>query len=108
MFTKETTMLVVVAGLKAKAGMEQEVENAIRAIIPQVEAEEGTLVYTFHRAKKDPGKFLFYEKYTGKEALTAHAATPYFKALFQKITPLLEGTMTVDIYEDLAGIAAKK
>lgn len=101
-------MLVVTAVIKAKAGMEQEVENAIKAIIPKVEAEEGTLTYTLHRAKKDPTKFLFYEKYTGKEALGLHASTPYFKELFAKINPMLDGAMTVDMYEDLAGIKEKK
>jgi quinol monooxygenase YgiN len=101
-------MLVVVAVIKAKAGMEQEVENAIKAIIPKVEAEEGTLAYTLHRGKREPGKFLIYEKYTNKEAFTAHASTLHFKELFQKITPLLDGAMVVDMYEDLAGITAKK
>jgi len=101
-------MLVVTAVLKAKAGMEQEVENAIKAVMPKVEAEAGTLMYTLHRAKKEPGKFLFYEQYTGKEALGLHASTPYFKELFAKINPMLDGAMVVDMYEDVAGIAAKK
>ena len=101
-------MLVVVAVIKAKAGMEQEVENAIKAMIPKVEAEEGTLAYTLHRGKRELGKFLFYEKYTNKEALGLHTSTPYFKELFQKITPMLDGAMTGDMYEDLAGISAKK
>ena len=48
-------MLVVVAVMKAKAGMEQEMEKALREIIPKVEAEKGTLAYTLHRAKKEPG-----------------------------------------------------
>jgi len=101
-------MLVVVAVIKAKAGMEQDVENAIKAIIPKVEVEEGTLAYTLHRGKKEPGKFLFYEKYINKEALALHASTLHFKELFQKITPMLDGAMTVDMYEVLAGITAKK
>lgn len=101
-------MLVVVASIKVKTGMEKEVEDSIRAIIPKVQAEEGTLVYNLHRGKKDPGKYLFYEKYTNKEALAFHASTPYFKELFQKINPLLDGPMVVDMYEDIDGIPAKK
>ncbi|OGP90104.1 MAG: hypothetical protein A2031_00460 [Deltaproteobacteria bacterium RBG_19FT_COMBO_43_11] len=101
-------MLVVVAVMKAKAGMEQELEKALKEIVPKVEAEKDTLVYTLHRAKKEPGKFLFYEKYLNKEALTQHSSTPYFKELFGKISPMLDGAPVIDIYEDLVGIREKK
>lgn len=101
-------MLVVTAVLKAKSGMEQELENAVKEIIPKVETEEGTLVYTLHRARKEAGKFLLYEKYAGKESLALHSSTPYFKEFIQKIGPMLDGNMVIDIYEDLVGITWKK
>ncbi len=101
-------MLVVVAVIKAKVGMEQEVEKAIKEMVPKVEAEKDTLSYTLHRAKKEPGKFLIYEKYTSKEALTQHSSTPYFIELFRKIGPMLDGAPIIDIYEDLVGIREKK
>jgi quinol monooxygenase YgiN len=101
-------MLVVVAVMKAKVGMEQEVEKALKEMVPKVEAEKDTLAYTLHRAKKEPGKFLMYEKYTSKEALTQHSSTPYFMELFGKIGPMLEGAPVIDIYEDLVGIREKK
>jgi quinol monooxygenase YgiN len=101
-------MLVVVAVMKAKAGKEQEVEKALKEMVPKVEAETDTLIYTLHRAKKEPGKFLMYEKYTGKEALAQHSSTPYFMELFSKIGPMLDGAPVIDIYEDLAGIKEKK
>ena len=101
-------MLVVVAVMKAKAGMEQEMEKALRNIIPKVEAEKGTLAYTLHRSKKEPGKFLFYEKYQDKEALKEHSSTPHFTELFGKIGPLLDGSPVIEMYEDLVGIKEKK
>ena len=101
-------MLVVVAVMKAKAGMEQELEKALKEMVPKVEAEKDTFVYTLHRAKKEPGKFLMYEKYPNKEALTQHSSTPYFMELFGKIGPMLDGAPIIDIYEDLAGIKEKK
>jgi quinol monooxygenase YgiN len=100
-------MLVVVAVMKAKSGMEQEMEKALRDILPKVEAEEGTLVYTLHRAKKEPGKFLMYEKYPNKDALVQHSSTPHFAELFGKIAPLLDGDPIIDIYEELSGITQK-
>ena len=101
-------MLVVVAIMKAKVGREQELENALRGMIPKVETEEGTLVYTLHRAKKEQGKFLVYEKYRNKEALTQHSSTPYFTELFAKIGSMLDGAPAIDMYEDLSGIKEKK
>ena len=37
-------MLVVVAIMKAKVGMEQEFEQAMKSIIHQVEKEKGTII----------------------------------------------------------------
>ena len=100
-------MIVVVAAMKAKQGKEQEMEDALRWIIPQVESEEGTLRYILHRAKKEPGKFLFYEMYRDKQALNAHSSTPYFAELFAKIGPMIEGNPSIEIYEDIAASQEK-
>jgi quinol monooxygenase YgiN len=100
-------MLIVVAVLKAKEGSEKDMEAALRKIVPLVAQEEGTLAYALHRAKKDPTKFLFYEKYTGKEALGAHSATPYFMEMFGAIGPLLDGNPSIEVYEELDSIPVK-
>ena len=81
--------MIVVAKLKAKAGQESAMENALRGVIASVDKEEGTLIYTLHRSQKDAGLFLFYEKYKNAEALMEHSATPHFKALFKTLKPLL-------------------
>ncbi|HPI91865.1 MAG TPA: putative quinol monooxygenase [Deltaproteobacteria bacterium] len=100
-------MIVVVAVMKAQQGKEKEMEDALRAIVPQVDAEEGTLQYILHRARKDPGKFILYEKYRDKEALNVHSATPHFADLFARIGPLLDGAPTIDVLEELASIKTK-
>ena len=96
--------MIVVAKLKAKSGSEDQMEQAIREILPEVEKEEGTLVYTLHRSQKDPSIFLFYEKYTDADALTAHSSTPHFQALFGVLGPLLDGAPEIDMYDEVAGI----
>lgn len=97
-------MLVVIATMKAQAGKEQEMEAALRDILPQVQAEDGTLAYVLHRVRKEPQKFIMYEKYRDKTALSAHSATPHFAALFARIAPLLDGNPTIEICEPLAAI----
>jgi len=95
-------MIVVVAVLKAQAGKEREMEDALRAMVPKVQSEEGTLAYVLHRAQKEPGKFLFYEKYKDKAAFDHHSSTPYLQELFGKIGPLLDGKPSIEMYEELA------
>ena len=95
--------MIVVAVLKAQAGKEKEMEDALRGMIPKVQSEEGTIAYILHRALSEPGKFLFYEKYKDKAAFDFHSSTPHFQELFGKIGPLLAGPPSVEMYEELAG-----
>jgi quinol monooxygenase YgiN len=100
-------MLVVIATMTAQAGKEQEMEKALLDIIPKVDGEAGTLAYVLHRVKKEPRKFIIYEKYRDKESLQHHGATPYFAELFGKIGPLLDGNPSIEICEMLSAIKEK-
>jgi quinol monooxygenase YgiN len=96
--------MVVVAKLTAQSGKEAEMEKALLDIIPQVKQEEGTLVYSLHKDQNNPRVFLFYEKYKDMDALAAHSSTPYFKALFKTLKPLLDSPPEISMYTELAGI----
>jgi quinol monooxygenase YgiN len=96
--------MIVVAKLKARSGEESKMADALKAMVPRVEQEEGTLVYTLHQAQKDPTQFLFYEKYTDAQALKAHSTTPYFKELFGALAPLLDGAPEIEMYDEIASI----
>jgi quinol monooxygenase YgiN len=75
----------------AKKGKEKELEEALSAMIPNVQNEEDTLQYSLHRSRNNPGKFFFYEKYKDQAAFDFHCSTSYFKELFSKTPGLLEG-----------------
>jgi quinol monooxygenase YgiN len=96
--------MIVVAKLKAKSGEEGKMEDALRAMVSKVEAEEGTLMYSLHRSRKDPTQFLFYEKYTDAEALKAHSETPYFKELFGTLQSLIDGAPEIEMYDEVAAL----
>lgn len=96
--------MVVVAKLKAKSGEEEKMEKALVDIIPKVEQEDGTLIYTLHKSQKDPNVFLFYEKYTNQEALKLHSSTPYFKELFSTLSSILDGAPEIEMYDEVAKI----
>ena len=95
-------MITVVAKLKAKSGGEAKVEKAFREVLPKARQEEGTLLYNLHRAQNDPATFMVLEKYRDMEAFFQHASTPYLKELFDVVIPLLDGDMSVDLYDEIA------
>ena len=97
-------MIVLVANFKAKQGKEKELEELLLGMVPKVQAEEGTLMYTLHKAKKDEGQFLFYEQYKDKEAFDFHRKTPYFQEFAGKLADLLEGNAKLETFEDIASI----
>lgn len=43
--------MIVIATLEAQTGKEQEVETSLLGLIPQVQKEEATLTYVFHKAE---------------------------------------------------------
>lgn len=95
--------MIVIAKMKAKPGSEAELEKELKALIPKIEKEEGTLIYKIQRAQKDPTQFVFYEKYASEEAVAAHSSASYFKEFFAKIAPILDGKPEISLYEEVAG-----
>lgn len=96
--------MVVVARLKAQAGKAEEMAAVLQGLILKVKNEEGTLVYTLNRNQQDPSVFLFYEKYTGVEALVAHSSTDYFKQTFKTLKPLLADPPVIEMYDEVGAI----
>ncbi len=96
--------MVVVAILKAIEGKEEDMAKVLSDMIPKVQEEEGTLVYTLHRDVNDPSKFMFYEKYKDSDALMVHSTTPYFKELFKTLKSLIVGEPEISMYSEVVGI----
>lgn len=100
-------MIVLIALFKAKPGQEKELEQTLKAMIPEVQNEEGTTMYILNRAAADSGQFVFYEMYKDKAALEFHNSTPYFQALLKNIDGLVAEPPQIDFYEDIASISRK-
>ena len=95
-------MIVVVAKIKAKTGEEGKVEKALRDVIPRVREEEGTLSYTLSKSQSDPTMLLVLEKYKDMDAFVFHSSTPYVAEMFVEITPLLDGDLSVELFDEIA------
>lgn len=95
-------MIVVVAKIKAKAGEEGTVEKALRHVLPKVRQEEGTLEYLLNRSQSDPSTLMVLEKYRDMDAFMTHSTTPYLAEMFAEVMPLLDGGLSVELFDDLA------
>ena len=73
--------VTVVARLKAKSGMEEQVKQELLKMVEETRKEKGCLNYDLHVDEKDPGTFLFYENWVSKMALDNHFHTKHFLAL---------------------------
>ena len=95
-------MVVVVAKIKAQAGKEGKVEKALRDIIPKVREEEGTLSYSLSKSQSDATVLLVLEKYKDMDAFIFHSSTPYVAEMIVEIAPLLDGDMSVELFDEIA------
>jgi quinol monooxygenase YgiN len=82
---------VVTAKWTARAGHENEVREAVLALIEPSRAEPGSLLYQAHEDPDDPRVFFFYEQYVDQAAYEAHGASEHFQRLGHGTAiPLLE------------------
>lgn len=94
--------LTVIARAKAKPGRENELEQAMQAVVLPTHQEAGCLRYTVHRSLIDPVVFVTIERWTSKEAIDKHFATPHIQTLMSKIHDLLVEPPEITLYEQLA------
>ena len=76
-------MIVVNARIEADADSIEKMKSAIAAVEQASRAEEGCDDYTFSVELSDPTHLRITERWTSREALAAHFATPHM-ATFQK------------------------
>ena len=88
----------VVAVIKAKPGLREEVLEAFQANVPAVHAEDGCIEYTATVDADDVGRFqtrfgedsfVVVEKWASLDALMAHAASPHMREYAAKTKDLI-------------------
>jgi quinol monooxygenase YgiN len=71
--------IIINVHFQAAPGHEKELGGQLHALVAPTREEPGCLVYELHLDPEDPGKFMFYEKFTSQAALDQHLTAPYFK-----------------------------
>lgn len=93
-------MIGVTAKLKIAEGKEAAFEEAAKALVSQVNANEpGCLMYELYKSPKDASIYIFLEKYADHTALDAHGKTDYFLAAQPVLGACLAGAPDIQVYE---------
>ncbi len=89
--------VTVVAKLKAKEGLEEQVKSELLKLVDATRKERGCLNYDLHVSESDPGVFLFYENWVSKMALDNHFNSEHFLHLRSKASELFAEPSAIEI-----------
>ena len=97
-------MITVIAKLQVQPGKGAAFEEAARAMIAHVTANEpDTKTYLLHRGTTDQNTYVFYEVYASPEALSAHGASEAMQRFFGAAGGLLAGQPSIETFVEVAG-----
>jgi quinol monooxygenase YgiN len=83
-------LLTVIAHMRAKPGKEQELNDALVALVEPTTQEDGYVNYDLHQGVEDPAVFYFYENWESADALDAHLQTPHLVEFAGRLDELLD------------------
>jgi quinol monooxygenase YgiN len=95
--------VAIFAKLQAPEGKGSELEAAVLASIPGVDAETGTELYVVHRSEEDADVVRIYELYSDADAQAAHMSGQALKDLGRSLKGLLAGAPELIIVPVLGG-----
>lgn len=83
-------LLTVIAYMRAAPGKQDELRQALEALVGPTGQEQGHVNYDLHQSLEDPDLFLFYENWESGADLDAHLAAPHLAAFAARIPELLD------------------
>ncbi|MCX8043367.1 MAG: antibiotic biosynthesis monooxygenase [Desulfobacterota bacterium] len=95
--------VVVVARMQAQPGKAPLLEQAACALVAPSVAEPGCMTYELYRCPEREGALMFFERWRSREALENHLRQPHLKAFMETASKLLEGQISVSIWEKIDG-----
>lgn len=87
------TQLTLIAFIRAKRGLGDELGRRLAGLVDQARAEPGNINYDLHRSDEDADVWVLYENWKHPSDLDAHFELPYMKAFVATLPEVLEGDM---------------
>ena len=91
--------VTVLARLKAKKGMEEQLKQAILACVAPTRAEAGCINYDLHQLSDDKGDLILYENWVSKKILEEHLEMPYLVKLKAQAGELCAEPIEITLWE---------
>ena len=86
----DRSLLTVIARMRAKPGKEQELRDALEALIEPTSKEKGYVNYDLHQGAEDPRWFFFYENWRSADDLDAHLQAPHLVEFAGRLDELID------------------
>ena len=88
-------LVTVIAHMRAKPGKEQDLRDALEALIEPTRQEEGYVNYDLHQGIEDSCLFYLYENWESVDTHETHMHTPHLDDFGSRVGELLDGELTV-------------
>lgn len=82
-------MIVVLARLRVKPGLESKIKELVQGVVEATRRETGCISYRLLQDFADAAEFSFVEEWQSKEALQAHMQTAHFLKWRDQSAPLV-------------------
>jgi len=98
----ENKKITILARMKAKQGMEEEVKQELLSLVGPTRAEAGCINYDLHQSTENRCLFMLYENWVSKRALEEHIGMPYLKAFMKKTKEVLAEPADITLWEGIS------
>lgn len=92
-------MYLIAGSFIAKEESKQKLVDMARDLIPNSLEEAGCVSYNFYEDKMKPGKFLFFEEWKTREAISEHFEKSYFKDFAERFPDMIIGDASIRIFQ---------
>ncbi len=92
-------IVTVVAGVRARPGMEEKVRQELLKLLVPTRQEKGCINYDLHQAAEDQALFLFHENWSSEADLKNHLASPHIKEALEQTEHLLSEPIELTIWK---------
>ena len=97
----ENKKITVVARVKAKAGMEEQLKQMLLSNLTPTRAESGCVTFDLHEGIDDASQLMSYENWATKADLDEHLQKPYIIDFMSKAKDILAESPEITLWRQL-------
>jgi quinol monooxygenase YgiN len=94
-------VLTVIARIKAKPGMETQIQQDLQSILTPTRSEAGCITFDLLTDINDPTVFMLYENWESQAALDQHFEQPYVKKVLKAYEVTLAEPIQVNFLNEI-------